>query len=427
MGHYFFSDRLIYTKGVTIFKNDSDVPQIMPKNEWFNVDIITCAAPYIAKRKYTNKTALKELFKDRIKNIFEAAIDNDVEVIILGAFGCGAFKNPTEVVAKAFHEMIEENNYGNYFKKIVFAIPKGNNFYRFDDEFFGEYHTALLETPLLPLIESLNKKCKEDSQFLFDYDAWKWKNKYYGKQFSILGDSISTLAGYNPKDYKVFYADENCEKSGVKEMQDTWWGKVIDFFGGELLVNNSWSGSRITRLPDNENLFPSGCSDERTGKLHINNVKPDVVMVYLGTNDWAFGADKFCVDNILGDDFHCISFDFAYSQLLSKIEKNYPNAEIWCCTLNTTFMSSNPSFNFPYKYGGTHIEEYNQIIKDTADINNCKIIDLYSYHIPYDSIDGSHPNADGMNTLATLMIREIEGEEVNRFLDCDNEHHQFSF
>lgn len=54
----------------------------MPKSEWFKVDVITCAAPYIAKRKYINKTALKELFKGRIKNIFEAAIDNDVEVII---------------------------------------------------------------------------------------------------------------------------------------------------------------------------------------------------------------------------------------------------------------------------------------------------------------------------------------------------------
>ncbi len=68
-----------------------------------------------------------------------------------------------------------------------------------------------------------------------------------GKQFSILGDSISTLAGYNPKGYKVFYADENCEKSGVKEMQDTWWGKVIDFFGGELLVNNSWSCNKTSQ------------------------------------------------------------------------------------------------------------------------------------------------------------------------------------
>lgn len=326
--------------------------------------------------------------------------------------------------------MIEENNYGNYFQKIVFAIPKGNNFYRFDDEFFGEYHTTLLGTPLLPLIEPLNKKFKEDSRFLFDYDAWKWKNKYYGKQFSILGDSISTLTGYNPKGYKVFYDDENCEKSSVKEMNDTWWGKVIDFFGGELLVNNSWSGSRVTRLHNNDTLFPSGCSNKRTGSLHINSVKPDVIIIYLGTNDWANGIPTLEYWKNSGDYENWLGtmllpneecFDVAYDQMLTKLRANYPNAEIWCCTLNTTFMSSNPSFNFPYKYGGTHIEEYNQIIKDTADINNCKIIDLYSYRIPYDSIDGSHPNADGMNTLATFMIREIGGKEVKQFMDFENE------
>lgn len=426
MNHYFFSDRLIYTKDITVFKDDRDVPQIMPKSEWFNVDVITCAAPYIAKRKYTNKTALKELFKGRIKNIFEAAIDNDVEVIILGAFGCGAFKNPPEVVAKAFHETIEENNYSSCFKKIVFAIPKGNNFYHFDDEFFGEYHTTLLETPPLPLIEPLNKKCKEDYHLESDYDSWKWKNKYYGKKFSILGDSISTLAGYNPKGYKVFFDGESCEKSGVEKMQDTWWGKVIDFFGGELLVNNSWSGSRVTRLPNNDNLFPSGCSDERTGGLHINGVKPDVIIVYLGTNDWAFGAELDGT-RLLIDKSNMQYFAAAYETMLEKTKTNYPNAEIWCCTLNTTFMSSNPSFSFPYEYGGTHIEKYNQIIKDTADMNNCKIIDLYSYHIPYDSIDGSHPNADGMNTLATLIIREIGGKEVKQFMDIENEKDENNF
>lgn len=440
MNHYFFSDRLIYTKGVTVFKDDSDVPQIMPKNEWFNVNVITCAAPYIAKRKYTNKTALKELFKGRIKNIFEVAIDNEIEVIILGAFGCGAFKNPPEVVAKAFHEVIDKNNYGNCFKKIVFAIKSNysndNNYYAFDDEFFGEYKTTLLEIPPLPLIEPLNNMCENDYHLKSDYDSWKWKNRYYGKQFSILGDSISTLSGYNPKDYKVFYDDENCEKSDVKEMQDTWWGKVIDFFGGELLVNNSWSGSRVTKVEYNGQLFPSGCSDERTAALHINNVKPDVILVYLGTNDWVNGIstleywensgdyDNWAGTMLLPNE---LCFDVAYEYMIEKLQGNYPESEIWCCTLNTSFMSANPSFKFPYKYGGTHIEEYNQIIKDTADMHNCKVIDLYSYHIPYDSIDGSHPNADGMNTLATLMIREIEGEEVNRFLDCDNEHHQFSF
>lgn len=123
----FFSDILIYTKNVTVFKDDSDVPQLMPQSEWFQVDVITCAAPYIANRKYTNKTVLKELFKSRIKNIFESAIDNDVDVLVLGAFGCGAFKNPPAVVAKAFREVIEEYNYKNCFKHILFAIKRGKN------------------------------------------------------------------------------------------------------------------------------------------------------------------------------------------------------------------------------------------------------------------------------------------------------------
>lgn len=67
--NYFYSNRLIYTKDVTVFKSDDEIPQIMPENEWFNVDVITCAAPYLGKQKYTNQTVLKEVFKSRIKNV----------------------------------------------------------------------------------------------------------------------------------------------------------------------------------------------------------------------------------------------------------------------------------------------------------------------------------------------------------------------
>ena len=120
--NHFYSDRLIYTKDITVFKDDVDVTQMMPSQEWFTVDVITCAAPYLAKRKYTNLAALRTLFKKRIKNIFEAARDNDVDVIVLGAFGCGAFRNPPLVVAEAFQDVILAEDYRSYFKKIVFAI-----------------------------------------------------------------------------------------------------------------------------------------------------------------------------------------------------------------------------------------------------------------------------------------------------------------
>lgn len=237
----------------------------------------------------------------------------------------------------------------------------------------------------------------------------KMKCDYYkGKKFSILGDSISTLEGYNPIGYKLFYTGDICEKAEVRDIGDTWWGKVIKHFGGELLVNNSWSGSRVTKLPNRERIFPSGCSDERTSALHDGSVMPDVIIVYMGTNDWAFGVTTEYVDSLLGEDTQLSEFRCAYNVMLQKIKYNYPNAEIWCCTLNTTYMSSAPDFAFPYTYGGAHIEGFNNRVRDIAKQNNCRLIDLYSCQTPYDSIDGSHPNVRGMETLASLMIRLME-------------------
>uniref|UniRef100_UPI0040559D73 hypothetical protein n=1 Tax=Agathobacter sp. TaxID=2021311 RepID=UPI0040559D73 len=44
------------------------------------------------------------------------------------------------------------------------------------------------------------------------------------------------------------------------------------------------------------------------------------------------------------------------------------------------------------------------------------MIDLFSYNRAYDTIDGSHPTEGGMCTLANIMIREMGGEQVEKFL-----------
>ena len=44
-----------------------------------------------------------------IKRILDVAAKEGVEVLILGKWGCGAFKNPSDVVAKAF--MAQLKNY----------------------------------------------------------------------------------------------------------------------------------------------------------------------------------------------------------------------------------------------------------------------------------------------------------------------------
>lgn len=431
---HFYTDRLIYTKSVTVFKDDNLVPQMLPENEWFEVDVITCAAPYLAKRKHTNGAALFELFKSRITNIFEAARDNNVDYLILGAFGCGAFKNPPLIVAEAFRRTIEEQNYLKDFKQIVFAIkPTGEycpNLSTFLSKFdiyapdAGE-RTALLDEPLEWRLHR-SPALPTESRFSDNrkFSSWQLENKYFGKQFSVLGDSISTLDGFNPKGYKVFYTGDNCVKSGVVEATDTWWDKVIGFFGGELLANNSWSGSRVTKLRDKERLFPSGCSDERTAALHINDVNPDVILVYLGTNDWAFGAKTGNETRVLDEDNNEL-FDEAYDNMLKKLKTNYPESEIFCCTLCETYISKRPDFQFPHKYAGIHIEEYNEIIRDVVRRNGCRLIDLYDYKMAYDSIDGSHPTTAGMNTIATMIIRSIVGFDADQFLDCEDGKHEY--
>lgn len=440
-GRFFYSDRIIYSSNVTVFKGED--LKMLDREQRFNVDVLTCAAPFVAKLKYTNEAVLYDLFKSRINNIINSAIDNCVDVLILGAFGCGAFKNPPGIVAKAFKAVIEENHYDECFDKIVFAIKSSNN----DDPFEPCPNLMAFECEFIGLSSELSKLRFSGSWSIAQtigtitlpsgrilrsgaefnpYTEWKSGNIFNSKQFSILGDSISTLEGYNPHGYNLFFTGEVCQKTGVSEMDDTWWGQVINYCGGELLVNNSWSGSRVTQLPNRDCLFPSGCSDERTNGLHIGSVKPDVIIVYLGTNDWARGveaATRDCAD-FVGRMWSSV-FESAYDKMLEKLKNNYPDAEIFCCTLCSTYMSGNPSFVFSENYGGVNIEKYNIVIRNIAESRNCKVIDLYKYHLPYDSVDGSHPNRDGMCRLATIMLREMLDDIGANFLDCKNDEHDF--
>ena len=64
--------------------------------------------------------ALKALHTNRIQRIFELAIASNADVLILGAFGCGAFCNPPELVAEVFAEFTEK--YRGYFDVIEYAV-----------------------------------------------------------------------------------------------------------------------------------------------------------------------------------------------------------------------------------------------------------------------------------------------------------------
>ena len=123
------NDDIIYTKDVFVFKDDDYQPLPQP----FTVDVITCAAPTLREQssnRYNPSDGdkapditpedLLALHEKRGRQILSAAAANGAQVIILGAFGCGAFRNDPAVVAQAYANILPE--YLHYFRTIEFAV-----------------------------------------------------------------------------------------------------------------------------------------------------------------------------------------------------------------------------------------------------------------------------------------------------------------
>lgn len=135
---YFFSDRLIYSPDVTVFKSEDSIPQVLKMP--FFVDVITCAAPYLDGSVIRTDRELLDIYRSRIRNILEVAIAKDVDCLVLGAFGCGAFHNNPILMANAFSDLLIRNQYAKYFKHVIFAIKGGRapqNLMVFQKAFYG--------------------------------------------------------------------------------------------------------------------------------------------------------------------------------------------------------------------------------------------------------------------------------------------------
>jgi uncharacterized protein (TIGR02452 family) len=122
------NDDIIYTKDVVVIKDDDH----HPLEHSFTVDVISCAAPTL-REETTNRynpsdgehvdvtpEELLAIHEKRGRLILESAAVNGAEALILGAFGCGAFKNDPAIVAQAYANILPE--YLHYFRTIEFAV-----------------------------------------------------------------------------------------------------------------------------------------------------------------------------------------------------------------------------------------------------------------------------------------------------------------
>ena len=82
-----------------------------------------------------------EITKNKMRTILRIGLLHGHDSIVLGAFGCGAFRNPPRSIARLFHEIINEAEFKNKYRLIAFAIledhnsPRGGNLQPFIEEF----------------------------------------------------------------------------------------------------------------------------------------------------------------------------------------------------------------------------------------------------------------------------------------------------
>lgn len=103
-----------------------------------------------------------EPIKNKIRTIFRMGLVHGHDSLVLEALGCGAFRNPPRYVARLFHEVLDESEFKDKYRMIVFAIlddhnahqkhnPEGN-FKPFAEEFAGMARPKMTEEELKALM-----------------------------------------------------------------------------------------------------------------------------------------------------------------------------------------------------------------------------------------------------------------------------------
>ena len=208
---------------------------------------------------------------------------------------------------------------------------------------------------------------------------------------SILGDSISTYPDFVPAAYSVFYQGENLDLHQMHSVYDTWWAKVNQFLKAYLCVNDSYSGSAVAGL-----RFPAACSQERINALSSPANTPDIILIYLGVNDFARGY------SITGHD--TLHFEYAYEAMLQQIKSRYPRSWIFCGTLMEGYIPGQPDFRFSSFQADAPLDAYNDAIRRACRKQNCQLADLAAQQVAYETLDGVHPTKKGHAAIAQCWI-----------------------
>lgn len=120
-----------YSPDVTVFRGTEEEGYPFIEKPW-QCNFIAVAGIPLPDTEYVNgedrlTAAMETGTRNKIRTVLNIAMDNDVDALVLGALGCGAFRNPPRHVAELFKEILAEERYCRSFKQVVFAIKPDHN------------------------------------------------------------------------------------------------------------------------------------------------------------------------------------------------------------------------------------------------------------------------------------------------------------
>ena len=205
------------------------------------------------------------------------------------------------------------------------------------------------------------------------------------KNIVIFGDSYSTFEGEIPQGYAAYYPAH-----GVNKAKDTWWSLYADKTDGNILLNDSWSGSTIgyTGYGNSDcshtNSFIYRYRKHKEAGFFENN-EVDTVFVFGGTNDSWSGAP-------LGE----LKFsDWEESDLFNVLPA--------ICHFAYTLTTDLPDARIVFISNTDITPEIQDCFKIVAEKYNAEFIQLSDIEK-----EEGHPNKKGMRSICDQLIKALQ-------------------
>lgn len=226
---------------------------------------------------------------------------------------------------------------------------------------------------------------------------------------SILGDSISTFAGWVPtadgfnREPLSRYPQDDL----LTDVNETWWLQLIHDLDAKLGINDSWRGAMITGAKP----VTTGDSGENAAfgnRTRVQNLgsngTPDLILVYGGTNDYAHLDSLGAFDPALLPETVDLAtrswtnLAEAYAQTLLRLRYYDPDAQL---------LAILPGPTATY-YSTARLNEGNAILSAVCEHYGVPFVDLRDSGLTAGDLpDGIHPGEAGMDKITDAVLTKL--------------------